>query len=123
MLKPLIVIVDDDRAVLHALEAELTPAFAEIARIQAFDAPEDVLASIPRWSEEGRPIAVAVVDQKMPGMTGVELLVALRGLARDASRGAAFHPAHDMRSVVLTGYAGLESALECSPLRLDTHGA
>lgn len=125
MKKPLILLVDDDRAVLEALEAELLPAFGEIARVEAFDDPRDVLAALPRWTADERPIAVAIVDQKMPGMTGVELLVALRRSAtgpgaaapsvgdgtaeRDPMRGV--RPASHLRAVMLTGYAGLESAL------------
>ena len=74
MKKPLLLLVDDDRAVLEALEAALSPGFEEIARVEAFDRSEDVLEAISRWTEEKRPIAVAVVDQKMPGITGGELL-------------------------------------------------
>ena len=127
MKKPLLLLVDDDRAVLEALEAELAPAFGEICRIEAFDDPREVLASLPRWTEEQRPIAVAVVDQKMPHLTGVELLAALRrsvGESADdpattearASAPAApatppCHPAAHLRAVLLTGYAGLDSAL------------
>ena len=101
MKKPLLLLVDDDRAVLEALESALAPVFEEVARVEAFEAPIDVLAALPRWIEEGRPIAVAIVDQKMPGMTGVELLMRLRGEA----------PATHMQAILLTGYAGLDSAL------------
>ena len=66
MKKPLILLLDDDRAVLEALQAELEPAFKEICRIEAFDDPREVLDSIPRWREETRSIAVAIVDHKMP---------------------------------------------------------
>jgi hypothetical protein len=62
MKKPLLLLVDDDRAVLEALESELAPAFGEICRIEAFDDPLAVLASLPRWTEEGRSIAAAIVD-------------------------------------------------------------
>ena len=101
MLKPLIVLIDDDRAVLDALEAALVPAFEEIVRVEAFDKPEDVLAALPRWIAEKRSIVVAIVDHKMPGMTGVELLARLRGET----------PAAHIQSILLTGYAGLDSAL------------
>lgn len=101
--------MDDDRAVLESLEAALNTRFEELARVETFDRPEDALGAIPRWTAEKRSIAVAVVDQKMPGMTGVELLTRLRN---DAGMSVeAFHPARDLRGVVLTGYAGLESAL------------
>ena len=144
MKKPLILLVDDDRAVLEALEAELRPAFEEICRIESFDDPREVLASLPRWTDEQRPIAVAIVDQKMPRMSGVDLLVRLREAARGAvvaegypsrtaqpSGGQAkqsvigtpgtvaggegpagpFRPTAHLHPILLTGYAGLDSAL------------
>ena len=119
MNKPVLLLVDDHRAVLDALEAELTPAFAELCRIEAFDDARAVLEALPRWTEERRSIAVAIVDQKMPGMTGVELLAALRASVRavEPTTGAAgspeqaFTPARHTRAILLTGYAGLDSAM------------
>ena len=110
MKKPLLLLVDDDRAVLESLEAELLPAFEDICRIESFDDPREALAALPRWTQEQRPIAVAIVDQKMPGMSGVELLVALREAAIHAAEGT-FHPAACTRTILLTGYAGLDSAI------------
>jgi thioredoxin reductase (NADPH) len=78
MKKPLILLVDDDRAVLEALETTLDPLFGEICRIEAFAEPVEALDATARWAKEGRPLALAIVDQKMPGMTGVELLGRLR---------------------------------------------
>ena len=110
MNKPVLLLVDDDRAVLDALEVELTPAFAELCRIEAFDDARTVLEVLPRWTEERRSIAVAIVDQKMPGMTGVELLAALRASV-EAAGSTAFTPARNARAILLTGYAGLDSAM------------
>ncbi len=113
MKKPLILLVDDNRAVLEALEAELAPAFRDIACIEAFDDPRAVLNAMPGWAAEERQIAVAIVDQKMPEMTGVELLAAMRSLT-SAELGAAndsTHPIRFTRTLMLTGYAGLDSAI------------
>jgi hypothetical protein len=52
MKKPLLLPVDDDRAVLEALEAELVPAFGDFCRIATFDDRCEVLASLLRWTEE-----------------------------------------------------------------------
>ncbi len=112
MRKPVILLVDDDASVLEALEAALAPVFGEIARIESFTEPPAVLAELPRWEAEDRRLAVAVVDQKMPGMTGVELL------ARFKHR----PPTRDMRSILLTGYAGLDSALAAkNDVRVDRY--
>ena len=107
--KAALLLVDDDRAVLEALEAVLEPAFGEICRIEAFEDPREVLQALPGWSQEQRPIGVAVVDQKMPWMSGVELLQSLRNAASstpDLGRSAGH-----MRAMLLTGYAGLDSAV------------
>jgi CheY-like chemotaxis protein len=107
MLKPLLLLVDDDGAVLESLEAALRPRFESICRIEGYGSAEEALAAVPRWTEEKRPIAVAIVDQKMPGMSGVEFLARLR---EDAAADPA-HPAAQMRAILLTGYAGLDSAI------------
>jgi CheY-like chemotaxis protein len=116
MKKPLILLVDDDRAVLDALEAELRPAFEEIARIEAFDDPRAVLEALPGWAAEGRTVAVAVVDQRMPNLTGVDLLLRLRTSARPAAAGAEAgvaprHPAAHIRTMLLTGYSDLDLSI------------
>jgi FixJ family two-component response regulator len=114
MKKPLLLLVDDDTTVLEALEAELIPAFGDICRIEAFSHPEHVLNALSDWKRDRLAIAVAIVDQKMPRMTGVDLLASLREAARkitDQSEDDHFHPASQMRSIILTGYGGLESAV------------
>ena len=110
MKKPLLLLVDDDRAVLEALEAELAPEFAQLCRIEAFDDPHAALEALPAWAAERRSISVAIVDQKMPSMSGVEFLTALRSSVAEAAA-ETFAPARHMRAVMLTGYAGLDSAL------------
>jgi two-component system, chemotaxis family, chemotaxis protein CheY len=101
--KPLLLLVDDEPTVLEALEAELEPRFGDLCRIEPFDSPQAVLDALPHWENEQRAIAVAIVDQKMPGMTGVELLRSLRASALSA-------PTH-LRAILLTGYAGVDSAI------------
>src|SRR2546426_3028212 len=120
MKKPAILLVDDDHAVLEALEAAITAAFAQICRIEAFDDPREVLAAFDSWVQEERPLAVAIVDQKMPHCTGIELLEYLREIAAKSFVSqetggnlgrTPFGPAAHLRSALLTGYAGLDSAL------------
>jgi thioredoxin reductase (NADPH) len=78
MKKPLILLVDDDPSVLEALETTLERPFKEICRIEGFTHPEEALGCVERWTSEERAVALAIVDQKMPGMTGVEFLKELR---------------------------------------------
>ena len=108
--KPILLLIDDDRAVLEALEAELAPEFAQLCRIEAFDDPRGVLDALTAWSLAGRSVALAIVDQKMPGMSGAELLAELRCPAVP-SEGGAFQPCRHVRTLMLTGYAGVDSAI------------
>src|SRR5262245_36264968 len=108
MKKPVLLLVDDDQAVLDALEAELAPEFSQLCKIVAFDDPRAVLDALAGWTAESRAVAVAIVDQKMRQMTGVDLLAAFRG---PHGVGNAFQPTQHTRSILLTGYAGLDSAL------------
>lgn len=112
MRKPIILLVDDDRAVLEALESSLAPALGAFCRVESFDDPMDVLGAVPRWREEQRSIAVAVVDQRMPGCTGVELLLRMAGHMAAAGTGsAAFDPCGSLRTILLTGFSDLEAVL------------
>lgn len=102
MKKPAILLIDDDPAVLEALEATLASRFGDIARIETFSAASQALAAAREYATEKRTLALAISDQKMPQMSGVHLLDQLSRL-----------PAADgMQSILLTGYAGLDSALE-----------
>lgn len=104
--------MDDDPGVLAALEAELSPGLRDLLHFEAFDDPQEVLEALPRWSAESRQIAIALVDQKMPGMSGVELLRRLRPPPVPPEEPEPFHPARYTQKLMLTGYAGLESAIE-----------
>lgn len=101
MKKPVLLLVDDDAEVLAALEACLRPEFEQVCRVEAFDDPLLVARAVSAWEEEQRPLAVAVVDQRMPGINGVDLL------ARLNRSPIAIH----MKAMLLTGYGGLDSVL------------
>jgi EAL domain-containing protein (putative c-di-GMP-specific phosphodiesterase class I) len=84
-----VVVVDDDLPMLKALERSLGGAF----RVAAFDGAEQALARV----REGG-VAVVISDIGMPGMSGIELLGAVR--AHDP----------DLPVVLITGAPSLESA-------------
>lgn len=81
---PLVVVVDDEPAVLRALERLLRREPCEVVTTQE---PRDVLTLAGL-----RTVDLVVTDHRMPGMTGAELVVAL----------AATAPATP--AIVLTGY-------------------
>ena len=86
-----ILYADDDRSNRTVFQATLTPAF----RVVCVESGEEALGAMER--EE---IAVLVSDQRMPGMTGVELL---ETTARE-------YP--DVVRILLTGYSDLEAATD-----------
>ena len=98
MAKPVIFAIDDEPAVLNAVERDLRQKYGRDYRILKADsgtAALDALKQLPR----GETAALFVVDQRMPGMTGVQFLDAARKLFPEA------------RKVLLTAYADTEAAI------------
>jgi thioredoxin reductase (NADPH) len=105
---PVILAVDDDPQVLRAVERDLRSRFAADYRVVAADSGKTALDVLARLELRGTPVALFVVDQRMPGMTGVEFLTAA----------AAKHP--DAKRVLLTAYADTEVAISAiNDIRLD----
>jgi thioredoxin reductase (NADPH) len=99
MASPVILVVDDDPQVLRAVEREVRGRFGGDYRVVAAGSGADALDAVRRLTLRGTPIALLVVDQRMPGMTGVELLGATLPLLPDAKR------------VLLTAYADTDVAI------------
>ena len=99
MTRPVILSVDDDRQVLAAIERDLRRKYRPDYRIVTAAAAEDALEAARELKRRGSPIALFLVDQRMPTMTGTQLLVELRKLHPDAKR------------VLLTAYADIEAAI------------
>jgi ActR/RegA family two-component response regulator len=86
-----ILCVDDDPNILAALQRQFRKTF----RIVTATGPEEGLAAI-----DGKgPFAVVVSDLRMPGMSGIQFLTAVRALAPDTVR------------VMLTGQADMADAI------------
>lgn len=73
-----ILIVDDDRDLLHALSEGLLGSF----RVETSSDPAQAIERLRTMSE----LAVVVADMRMPGMSGLELLRQARSIAPNASR-------------------------------------
>jgi thioredoxin reductase (NADPH) len=105
---PVILAVDDDTQVLRAVERDLRSRFGSAYRIVAAASGASALDVLARLTLRGTPVALFLVDQRMPGMTGVEFLTAA----------AATHP--DAKRVLLTAYADTEVAIAAiNEIRLD----
>ncbi len=74
MAKPVILAVDDDPQVLRAVERDLRRRYAREYRILRADSGESALDTLGKLKLRGDPVALFLVDQRMPKMTGVEFL-------------------------------------------------
>ena len=98
--KPVLFTVDDDPEVLHAVEGDLRRRYGADYRILRAPSGEAALAALGEWKARGGAVALLLVDQRMPGMSGVELLERAIPLFPDAKR------------VLLTAYADTDAAIQ-----------
>ena len=87
MGKPTILVVDDDTAVLRAMERDLRRRFGADYRVLAVDSPTAALERLQQLQRRGGEVALLVTDQWTPGMTGVEFLRRAQELHPNAQRG------------------------------------
>jgi thioredoxin reductase (NADPH) len=106
--KPVIVAVDDDASVLAAVVRDLRRRYAADYEIMRAASGPDALAAIKDLRLAGRALALLLVDQRMPGMTGVELI----------KQSLPIFP--EMKRILLTAYADTEAAISAiNDARLD----
>jgi thioredoxin reductase (NADPH) len=99
MSKPTIVTVDDDPLVSEAITRDLRARYgAEFRIVRTTSGPEalDVLAELVL---QDRPVALVAADQRMPRMTGIEMLEQARVHVPDA------------KFLLLTAYADTDVAI------------
>jgi len=97
--KPVILAVDDDASVLGAIERDLRQHYRADYRVMRAASGAEGLDAAKELASRNTPIALFLVDQRMPGMSGVEMLGEVRKL----------HPAS--RRVLLTAYADTDVAI------------
>jgi thioredoxin reductase (NADPH) len=99
MPKPVILAVDDDREVLRAIERDLRRQYASNYRILRAESGGAALDLLRELKLRNNSAALFLVDQRMPGMSGVEFLAQAIQLYPDAKR------------VLLTAYADTDAAI------------
>ncbi len=99
MSKPVIVTVDDDPAVLAAVERDLRQRYRADYRVVKADSGAAGLDAARTLAARNAQVALFLVDQRMPGMSGIEML-------REVVK---LHPA--ARRVLLTAYADTDVAI------------
>lgn len=107
-LRPVILAVDDDPAVLGAVRGDLRSRYGRHYRLLTASGGPEAIETLDRLKLRGDPVAVVISDQRMPQVTGTEVLTAALKLFPD------------VRTVLLTAYADTEVAIGAiNDLHLD----
>src|SRR6202790_932034 len=99
MGKAVLMTVDDDREVLRAIERDLRRKYASDYRVLRAESGQAALEILRELKVRNSALALFLVDQRMPGLSGVEFLEQARTFYPDAKR------------VLLTAYADTDAAI------------
>lgn len=97
--KPVIMTVDDDPEVLQAVARDLRQEYGDRFRIIRADSGSSGLEALEQLKLRNQPVALFLVDQRMPQMSGVEFLEQAMSMFPDAKR------------ALLTAYADTDAAI------------
>jgi thioredoxin reductase (NADPH) len=108
MAKPVIWTVDDDPDVLRAVERDLRRQYGDRYKIISADSGASALEAVKLLKLRNEPVALFLVDQRMPKMSGVEFLEKAIEIYPDAKR------------ALLTAYADTDAAIRAiNSVRVD----
>jgi thioredoxin reductase (NADPH) len=99
MARPILLAVDDDVSVLEAVVQDLRRQYGNTYRVMRAAGGQAALDTLAQLKSRDEPVALIISDQRMPGITGVQLLERARDIYPDARR------------VLLTAYADTEAAI------------
>ena len=99
MAKPIILAVDDEPQVLNAVERDLRSHYRSDYRIIKARSGQEALDTLRQLKQRNSAVALFLVDQRMPLMSGTEFL----------GEAIKFYP--EARKVLLTAYADTEAAI------------
>jgi thioredoxin reductase (NADPH) len=99
MAKPVIWTVDDDPGVLRAVERDLRRHYGDRYRVISADSGLSALEGVKQLKLRNEAVALFLVDQRMPRMSGVEFLEKAIELYPDSKR------------ALLTAYADTDAAI------------
>ncbi len=108
MARPVIFTIDDDPEVLRAIEHDLRRHYGNTFRVLRANSGVVALETLKQLKLRNEVVALFVVDQRMPQMSGTEFLTEAIRLFPDAKR------------VLLTAYADTEAAIKAiNTARID----
>src|SRR5262245_37784264 len=99
MVKPVMLTVDDDREVSRAIERDLRRKYGSDYRVLRAESGNAAIDIVRELKVRNNSIALFLVDQRMPGISGVEFLEQAITLFPDPKR------------VLLTAYADTDAAI------------
>jgi len=100
MPKPVIFTIDDDASVLNSIERDLRARYGQEYRILPIDTGQVALDYLQKLQQRNETVALFLVDQRMPEMSGVEFLEQAIKAYPQAKR------------VLLTAYADTQAAID-----------
>ena len=98
-MRPVLLTVDDDLQVVRAIERDLRHQYGKRFRILKAESGQKALVLVKQLKLRNEIVALLLVDQRMPQMSGVELLEQFIDIFPEAKR------------VLLTAYADTEAAI------------
>jgi thioredoxin reductase (NADPH) len=99
MAKPVIWTVDDDPDVLRAVERDLRRQYGDRYKVISADSGASALEAVRQLKLRNEMVALFLVDQRMPRMSGVEFL----------EKALEFYP--DAKRALLTAYSDTDAAI------------
>jgi thioredoxin reductase (NADPH) len=98
-LRPVLLTVDDDPQVIRAIERDLRQKYGKRFRVLKVESGQKALELVKQLKLRNETLALLLVDQRMPQMSGVAFLEQVMNIFPEAKR------------VLLTAYADTEAAI------------
>jgi thioredoxin reductase (NADPH) len=99
MSRPVVMTIDDEPHVLNAVARDLQGQYDKDFHIVKASSGAEALETVQEFKRRNTPVALFLVDQRMPGMSGTEFLAEAIKLYPESKR------------VLLTAYADTEAAI------------
>ena len=84
--KPVLLVVDDEPTVLQAIERDVQREYGADYQIVCATSGSEALETLKQLKLRNEPVALLLIDQRMPQMTGVEFQEHAMELFPDAKR-------------------------------------
>jgi len=96
---PVILAIDDEPEVLRAVQRDLRRRYADTYRVIGATGGEEAIGILEELTTRGTPLALILADQRMPKVTGIDVLR------------ASLNPFPNSKRALLTAYADTDAAI------------